>query len=46
MQLFANHPHASSIEPVSENPCRLELLWFPRRVVEQQATAALRQIDG
>ncbi|PWI20547.1 hypothetical protein DI272_19065 [Streptomyces sp. Act143] len=32
-------------ERVSE-PSRLELLYFTRRVVVQQATAALRQIDG
>jgi hypothetical protein len=33
------------IERMSE-PSRLELLRFTRRVVVQQATAALRQIDG
>ncbi|MFF5968190.1 DUF6233 domain-containing protein [Streptomyces collinus] len=31
---------------MSDPPSRLDLLQFARRVVVQQATAALRQIDG
>ncbi|MDI9836239.1 DUF6233 domain-containing protein [Streptomyces sp. KAU_LT] len=31
---------------MSDEPSRLELLRFARRVVVQQATAALRQLDG
>ncbi|MEV0016635.1 DUF6233 domain-containing protein [Streptomyces tendae] len=30
---------------MSDNPSRLELLQFTRRVVEQQARASLRQLD-
>jgi hypothetical protein len=33
-------------ERVSDQPSRLDLLRFARRVVVQQATAALQQIDG
>ncbi|NDZ74550.1 hypothetical protein G3I36_26630 [Streptomyces sp. SID10362] len=31
---------------MSDQPSRLELLHFARRVVMQQATAAVRQLDG
>ncbi|MFJ4627124.1 DUF6233 domain-containing protein [Streptomyces sp. NPDC088847] len=31
---------------MSDNPSRLELLQFARRVVVQQATSALAQLDG
>ncbi|MER7739980.1 DUF6233 domain-containing protein [Streptomyces sp. NPDC096538] len=31
---------------MSDEPSRLELLRFARRVVQQQATAALQQLDG
>ncbi|MFK4147686.1 hypothetical protein [Streptomyces sp. NPDC004065] len=31
---------------MSDQPSRLELLRFARRVVVQQATAAVRQLDG
>jgi hypothetical protein len=36
----------SIIELASDTPSRLELLQFTRRVVEQQARASLRQLDG
>jgi len=40
-------PHGRRrIERVSDQPSRLELLRFARRVVVQQATAAVRQLDG
>lgn len=38
--------HTLRIEHMNDEPSRLQLLHFARRVVVQQATAALTQIDG
>jgi hypothetical protein len=43
---FPARPPVHRIERMNDEPSRLQLLHFARRVVVQQATAALAQIDG